>query len=195
MDYPETLILATHNTGKIAEFARYLSPLGMDLKTAKDYGLKDPVEDAGTFVGNARIKARYIFEQTGEAALADDSGICVNALNGAPGVDSAFYGGEDRNFNVAMTRVLNEIKNSSDRSAYFVSVLVFIDKNGNELISEGRVNGEIVTEIRGAQGFGYDPIFKPDGQDKTFGEMTADEKKLFSHRAIALQNLLDQLRK
>ena len=191
---PTTLILATHNTGKIAEFSRYLSPLGMTLKTAKDYGLSDPVEDAGTFVGNALIKARFIHAQTGQAALADDSGLCVNGLNGEPGVESAYYGGDDRNFDAAMARVNHELGDNSDRTAYFVSVLVFIDDHGREIIAEGRVNGIIAPTPRGENGFGYDPIFIPDGQDKTFGEMTADEKKQFSHRANALSNLLDQLK-
>jgi XTP/dITP diphosphohydrolase len=191
---PKTLILATHNVGKIAEFSRYLSPLGMELKTAKDFGLSDPIEDAGTFVGNALIKARFIYAQTGQAALADDSGLCVNGLNGEPGVESAYYGGDDRNFDAAMARVNHELGDKPDRSAYFVSVLVFIDDHGREIIAEGRVNGVIAQSPRGVNGFGYDPIFIPDGQNKTFGEMTADQKKQFSHRANALHNLLDQLK-
>ena len=191
---PSTLILATHNTGKIAEFSRYLSPLGITLKTAKDYGLSDPVEDAGTFVGNALIKARYIFKQTGEAALADDSGLCVNALNGEPGVESAYYGGDDRNFDKAMARVHRELGETADRSAYFISVLAFINHQGDEIIAEGRVNGSIIWPPRGENGFGYDPCFVPDGQTKTFGEMTSDEKKQYSHRATALEQLLQLLK-
>ncbi len=166
----------------------------MVLKTAKEYGLSDPVEDAGTFVGNALIKARYIFEQTGKAALADDSGLCVNSLHGEPGVESAYYGGEDRSFDKAMLRVHTELGEASDRSAYFVSVLVLIDDQGQEVIAEGRVNGTIIWPPRGENGFGYDPIFVPEGQNKTFGEMTVDEKKQYSHRANALHNLLQQLK-
>lgn len=189
-----SLILATHNTGKIAEFKRYLEPLGLQLTTAKEHGVQEPVEDADSFVGNALIKARAIFQQTKCAALADDSGLCVNALDGAPGVYSAFYGGEDRDFQKAMRRVLDELKDADDRSAYFISVLVYIDKSGREHIAEGRINGVITKDIQGAEGFGYDPIFIPEGADKSFGEMTKDEKKLYSHRARALQKLLEILK-
>lgn len=193
MMFPKSLILATHNTGKIAEFKRYFEGFGTEIITAKELNLSEPDEIAGTFIGNARIKAEYIFETTKQAALADDSGLCIHYLNDAPGVDSAYYGG-DHNFDKAMDRVLDELQNVTNRSAYFISVLVMILNDGTEIIAEGRVNGMITTEKRGANGFGYDPIFIPDGQDKTFAEMTADEKKLFSHRARAFDQLIHSLK-
>jgi XTP/dITP diphosphohydrolase len=191
--FPKQLILATHNPGKIAEFKRHFECFGTEIITAKELNLSEPDEIAGTFIGNARIKAEYIFETTKQAALADDSGLCIHYLNDAPGVDSAYYGG-DHNFDKAMDRVLDELQNVTNRSAYFISVLVMILNDGTEIIAEGRVNGTITTEKRGANGFGYDPIFIPDGQDKTFAEMTADEKKLFSHRARAFDQLIHSLK-
>jgi XTP/dITP diphosphohydrolase len=191
--FPKSLILATHNTGKIAEFKGYFEGFGTEIITAKELNLSEPDEIAGTFIGNARIKAEYIFETTNNAALADDSGLCINHLNGAPGVDSAYYGG-DHNFDVAMDRVLSELDSVTDRSAYFISVLVMILNDGTEIIAEGRVNGMITTEKRGVNGFGYDPIFIPEGALKTFAEMTADEKKLYSHRARAFDQLIISLK-
>lgn len=181
----KTLVLATHNKGKVAEMSDMLAPYSVGVRSAADYNLVSPEETEDNFIGNALIKARYVCQATGEAALADDSGLCVSALSGQPGVYSADWAGPDKDFGMAMERVHREMGDASDKGAYFVSVFALVLPTGEEHIFEGRCEGEIVWPPRGEGGFGYDPMFVPNGEVRSFGEMTLQEKKNYSHRAKA----------
>ncbi|MDY0028695.1 MAG: RdgB/HAM1 family non-canonical purine NTP pyrophosphatase [Pseudobdellovibrionaceae bacterium] len=181
----EKLVLATHNAGKVAEMSDLLAPYGIEVLSAKDFGLESPDETEGTFQGNAFIKARYVADKTGLPALADDSGLCVAALGGEPGVYSADWAGPEKDFGKAMVLVNDKIAQSPDRSAYFVSVFAFVTPGGQEMVFEGRCNGSLIWPPRGSGGFGYDPMFVPNGEGRSFGEMDISEKKKFSHRAKA----------
>ncbi len=181
----EKLVLATHNAGKVAEMSDLLAPYGVEVLSAKDFGLTSPEETESTFERNAFIKARYVAKETGLAALADDSGLCVDVLNGEPGVYSADWAGPEKDFGKAMVLVNDKMAQSPNRSAYFVSVFAFVTPDGQEMIFEGRCDGSLIWPPRGNGGFGYDPMFVPDGEGRSFGEMDMSEKKKFSHRAKA----------
>lgn len=187
------LVLATHNKGKVAELSALLKPYGVEVVSAGELGLPEPAETENTFVGNALIKARAASNSSGLPCLADDSGLCVNTLNGDPGVYSADWAGYPRDFNVAMTKVHDALGDATDRSAYFISVFAFVLPDGTEQIFEGRCLGQIVWPPRGNGGHGYDPIFMADGETRTFAEMTLDEKAKYSHRAKAFEQLLKSI--
>lgn len=189
------LLVATHNAGKLAEMRALLAPYGVEVIGAADAGLAEPVETENTFVGNARIKARAAVEATGLPALSDDSGICVDALGGAPGVYTADWAetGNGRDFMKAMTRTWTELEALGapmPRNAQFRCTLVLIWPDGHDEVFEGVLPGQVVWPPRGAEGHGYDPIFMPDGYDVTLGEMSADLKNSLSHRARAVQQMI-----
>ncbi len=184
-----TLLLATHNKGKAREFADLLHGLVDDVKSAADFDLPEPEETETTFTGNALLKARAGCRATGLPTLADDSGFAVRGLNGDPGVYSARWAGPDKDFSMAMKKVNDLLGDMPDRHAAFVCVLALVYPDGREKTFEGRCEGEMVWPPRGAGGFGYDPVFRPEGFDKTFGEMSAGEKHAISHRAIAVAKL------
>jgi XTP/dITP diphosphohydrolase len=190
----KTLVLATHNDGKKKEFDALLKGLVGEVKTAGDFRLIEPAETGTTFLENAIIKAEASMRATGLPALSDDSGICVNALDGAPGVYSADWAGSPRDFTAAMNLVQEKVGDNPDRSAYFVSVLVLAYPDGRIEHFEGRCEGSLVWPPRGLGGFGYDPMFLPDGFDQTFGEMDADAKHAISHRARAVEKLVQYLK-
>jgi XTP/dITP diphosphohydrolase len=194
------LVIATHNAGKLREIRQLLAPYGVEAVAAGDLGLPEPEETGATFVENARLKARAAALATAGPALADDSGLCVAALHSAPSVFSARWAGPERNFTQAMERIEAALRERhrfgpAQRRASFVSVLTVAWPDGRVLDFEGRVDGVIVWPPRGTKGFGYDPIFLPDGSDRTFGEMTSEEKHDvpsddspgLSHRARAFQ--------
>jgi XTP/dITP diphosphohydrolase len=183
------LVVATHNMGKLREMEALIAPLGFALVSAAVLGLGEPDETAPDFAGNARIKALAAARASGEAALADDSGFCVAALGGAPGVVSARWAGPDRNFAPAMERVHREMARAADRRAWFIAVLCLAWPDGETASFMGRVDGTTVWPPRGDRGFGYDPIFVPAGASRSFGEMTAEEKHALSHRARAFAQL------
>lgn len=187
------LLIATHNPGKLKEFRELLQPRGITVRGAADYDLPEPEETGTTFTENALLKARAAAQGTGLAALADDSGLCVRALDGAPGVYSARWAGPGKDFSVAMARVQREIGDKVDRSAYFTAVLALVKPDGTEQLFEGRCDGTIIWPPRGEGGFGYDPMFQPDGYTHTFSEMDKEEKHAISHRSRALQKFLDSL--
>ena len=184
------LILASHNPGKLAELADLLRPHDVAVVSAGALGLPEPPEDAPDFVGNARIKALAAARASGLPALADDSGFCVAALNGAPGVYSARWGGAAKDFAAAMTRVHREMGDAADRRAWFVAALCLAWPDGHTETFVGRVDGTATWPPRGDKGFGYDPMFVPCGSGKTFGEIDAAEKHTVSHRARAFAQLL-----
>ena len=187
------VIAATHNPGKLEEFRRILEPLGFQVVSEKEIGLSLEVEETGTtFAQNARLKAMAVYEATGLAALADDSGLCVEALGLRPGVYSARYGGEDADYEKKMALLLGELKGKENRAAYFESAVCLVRSPGDVLECSGRVYGVIADAPRGTSGFGYDPLFQVG--DRTIGEMTAGEKDAISHRARALRALEERLR-
>lgn len=188
----DSLVIASHNPGKVTEIADLLRPLGIAVVSADDLGLPEPVEDGATFSENAVIKANATAMAAGRVALADDSGLAVSALGGAPGIYSARWAetADGRDFAAAMTHVQTELGDSTDRSAGFICVLALAWPDGHVETFEGRISGEIVWPPRGARGFGYDPIFRPTGDDLTFGEIDPEEKHAISHRAIAFRKML-----
>lgn len=185
------IVLATHNPGKVVEIKALLEPFGTDVVAAGDLGLPEPIEDAPDFIGNAKIKALASATASGMPALADDSGLCVNALGGEPGIYSARWAGPNKDFNIAMTRVADEMGDHDDRSAYFVCALCLAWPDGHTEAFQGEVHGNLVWPARGDRGFGYDPMFIPTGFDITFGEMDPDKKHGMSHRHHAFVQLVD----
>ena len=193
------VVAATHNKGKLAELKDLLEPKGIELVSAGALGLPEPEETGDTFVANALIKARAAAETAQLPALSDDSGLCVAGLDGAPGIYSARWA-PDGNFAAAMARIEAELKARGAVGpwrGWFVSALAIAWPDGHVETFEGRVDGDLVFPPRGTRGFGYDPIFLPDGHDRTFGEMTSEEKHgipadgslALSHRARAFQKL------
>lgn len=184
------LVLATHNPGKVPEIAALLGE-GYELVTAGQLNLPEPEETETTFVGNALLKARHAAEASGEVAIADDSGMSVAALDGAPGVFSARWAGPGKDFGLAMRKVEERLEEvgSTDRAAWFTSALAVAWPGGPAVVVEGRVDGELVFPPRGDRGFGYDPIFRPQDGDQTFGEMDPAAKDAISHRARAFETL------
>ncbi|WP_299890605.1 RdgB/HAM1 family non-canonical purine NTP pyrophosphatase [uncultured Ruegeria sp.] len=188
----DRLLVATHNNGKLEEVAHLLEPFGVSVVGAGDMNLPEPEETEDTFVGNARIKAHAAAKATGLPALSDDSGITIDALNGAPGVYTADWAetGNGRDFLMAMTRAHNELeaRNAAHpRTAQFRSTLVLAWPDGHDEVFEGIAPGHLVWPIRGKDGFGYDPMFVPDGHDITFAEMDRWEKNKISHRGRAME--------
>ncbi len=185
------LVLASHNPGKLKEIAALLAPHRVDVVSAGALGLPEPDETEPDFAGNARLKAVTAATASGLPALADDSGFCVAALDGAPGVVSARWAGPDKDFGAAMRRVHDELGTAADQRAWFVSVLALAWPDGHFELFEGRIDGHIVWPPRGLHGFGYDPMFAPEGGAETYGEMDAATKQATSHRARAFAKLLD----
>jgi XTP/dITP diphosphohydrolase len=183
------LVIATHNPGKLAEIADLLRPHGVDAVSAEALGLPQPEETAPDFAGNARLKALAAARASGLPALADDSGFCVQALQGRPGIYSARWAGPAKDFAAAMARVQAELGDSADRRAWFVAALCVAWPDGEAELFLGRVDGTAVWPPRGTRGFGYDPMFVPDGASQTFGEMAPEAKHAISHRARAFAAL------
>ena len=183
---PGRLVLATHNAGKLREIAALLP--GYDVVSAGSLDLAEPVEDAPDFVGNARIKALHAATAARMPALADDSGFCVAALRGAPGVHSARWAGDARDFGAAMARVWQEAE-GGDMRAWFVCALCLAWPDGHADSFVGRAAGTLAWPPRGARGFGYDPVFVPAGGRLTYGEMEPDAKHAMSHRARAMEQM------
>jgi XTP/dITP diphosphohydrolase len=184
------LVLATHNKGKLAEIDAMLRPFAVTVVSAGALGLPEPIEDAPDFAGNARLKALAAARASGRPALSDDSGFCVAALGGAPGVFSARWAGASRDFAAAMARVHAELAGAEDRRAWFVCVLCLAWPDEHVELFEGRVDGTTIWPPRGTHGFGYDPIFIPEDATLTFGEMTPEEKHASNHRARAFARLI-----
>ncbi len=184
------LVIASHNAGKLSEIAELVAPFGVDAVAAGSLGLPAPEETGTTFKANAELKALAAAEGAGLPALADDSGLVVLALSDAPGLHSARWAGPERDFARAMARVEEELDDSEDRSAYFLCALALAWPDGHRESFEGRVDGALVWPPRGDRGFGYDPIFLPEGETLTFGEMEPARKHAMSHRARAFARLV-----
>ena len=184
------LVLASHNRGKLAEIAELLGPHGIEAISAGELGLGEPDETEPDFAGNARLKARAAATASGLPALADDSGFCLAALEGAPGVLSARWAGPEKNFSAAMAHVNAALGATADRRAWFVAALALAWPDGATATYIGRVDGEAVWPPRGGRGFGYDPMFQPARETQTFGEMEPARKHAISHRARAFAQLV-----
>ena len=187
------LVFATNNLNKLAEVQKML-PTTIELLSLKDINCFDDIEEtATTLEGNAQIKANHISEKYGYNCFADDTGLEVSALNGAPGVYSARYAGEPTNAENNMQKLLNELHNQTNRDAQF-RTSICLNLNGEQFLFDGVCKGQILSEKQGEQGFGYDPIFQPESYKKSFAEMTAEEKNKISHRGLAIQQLVSFLK-
>jgi XTP/dITP diphosphohydrolase len=182
------LVLATHNPGKVVELAELLNPHGLDVVSAGELGLPEPDETETSFIGNARLKALSAATLSGLPAIADDSGLCVDGLGGAPGIYSARWAGPGKDFSVAMARVNDEL-GTNPRTAHFICALCVAWPDGHTEVVEGRVDGTLVWPPRGGNGFGYDPMFLMDGKAQTYGEMPRAKREEDNHRARAFQQL------
>lgn len=181
----DTLVLATHNRGKIAEFAALLAGYGIRVVSAGELSLPEPEETADSFTGNAAIKAVAAAKAANLPALADDSGFCVAALDGAPGIFSARWAGPQKDYPDAMRRIHDRIGDNPDRSAWFISVLCLAWPDGRTETFEGRIDGHVIWPPHGENGHGYDPVFAPGNGTRSFADMTDAEKNAISHRALA----------
>ena len=189
LDRGERLVIASHNPGKLDEIAALLGPFGIETIGAGALGLPEPEETGASFEENAALKARSAAEAAGLLALADDSGLVVPALGGAPGIYSARWAGPDKDFRAAMERVHRELGEKS-RRAHFVAVLALAWPDGAIALFRAEVHGRLTWPPRGERGFGYDPIFVPDGYEMTFGELDAAKRRI-SHRARAFEKLVE----
>jgi XTP/dITP diphosphohydrolase len=183
------LVVASHNPGKVREIGDLLRPCGFETLSVSDLGLPEQEETGATFLANAELKARAAALASSLPALADDSGLVVPALGGAPGIYSARWAGPGKDFRMAMERVQRELGGSADRRAYFICALALAWPDGHVESFEGRVDGTLVWPPRGTRGFGYDPMFLPEGGDLTLGEMEPQAKHKISHRARAFAQL------
>jgi XTP/dITP diphosphohydrolase len=188
----DSVVIASHNEGKVRELAELLAPFGIDCVSAKSLDIPEPEETEATFSDNAKLKAAAAARASAMTAIADDSGLEVAALDGAPGIQSARWGGEARDFGLAMQRVHQELKAKgvTEPRANFICALALATPDGAAQSFEGKVFGTLVWPPRGARGFGYDPIFLPDGHKETFGEMERGLKNRLSHRMRAFEQLI-----
>ncbi|SNS94459.1 XTP/dITP diphosphohydrolase [Ekhidna lutea] len=187
------ICFASHNENKVKELNEIM-PDGFKIIGLDEMGIKEEIAETGdTLEENSRIKARYIFDQYKTPVVSDDSGLLVNALNGEPGVYSARYAGQKKDADDNMDLLLKKLSGESDRSAAFQTIVTYIDDTGNEHQFKGEIKGSILTQKRGANGFGYDPIFQPDGFEESFAELSSEVKNRISHRAKAVQKLLEHL--
>ena len=186
------IVIASHNEGKVRELGELFEPFGIACVSAGSLGLPEPEETGDTFAENAKIKAEAAAAASGMLAIADDSGLEVAALGGAPGIHAARWGGPNRDFRLAMERVSRELEASGtpDRRANFTCALALAQPPGETLVFTGKVHGNLVWPPRGTKGFGYDPIFVPDGHSESFGEMDPTKKNAMSHRMQAFEKLM-----
>ena len=190
----DSLLIATNNAHKVEEFKKICDTLGVGLVTPKQLGVVcDPDEDGDTFKENAMIKARAFYNMTGLSTVADDSGLCVNALGGAPGIYSARYGNKDTD-GERLLYLLDNMKDKDDRTAYFVSAIACVLNDSDSFAVEGRCEGSITAAPDGECGFGYDPVFLPNGKNETFAKMSGEQKNKISHRAVALEKFASVLK-
>lgn len=188
------ILFATHNQNKVNELSKKV-PSNIELISLQDINFNEEIEETGTTIeANALLKAQFIFEKFKKPCIADDTGLEVEALNSEPGVYSARYAGEEKSDSANMQKLLHNLSNKTNRNARFKSVIAYCDGNST-FVFEGMISGKIGFEQIGTNGFGYDPIFIPDGFDKTFAQMSMDEKNQISHRAIAVTKFLDFIAK
>ena len=184
------LLIASHNPGKVSEIADLLRSFRINVISAGDLGLDEPVEDGDSFIANAKIKARAAAAASGLPSLADDSGLCVHALGDEPGIYSARWAGPGKDFALAMAAINEKLADNRDRTAHFIAALALCWPDGHMEVFEGRVDGALIWPPCGDRGFGYDPMFRPDGYEMTFGHFDPAKKHAISHRADAFRQLV-----
>lgn len=189
----DKLVIATSNQHKLKEIENIFKGTVIKEILPMPSDIGEIIENGTTFIENSLIKAKAVYNYTKLPSLADDSGICINALNGEPGIYSARYGGENLGYKEKMQLILDKLKNKDDRSAYFITSAVCVLDDNYYIALEGRVNGKIIESPRGFDGFGYDPIFQPDGYNVTYAEMSLEEKNSMSHRALAMNKMKEIL--
>lgn len=189
----DKLVIATSNQHKLKEIENIFKGTVIKEILPMPSDIGEIIENGTTFIENSLIKAKAVYNYTKLPSLADDSGICVNALNGEPGIYSARYGGENLGYKEKMQLILDKLKDKYDRSAYFITSAVCVLDDNYYIALEGRVNGKIIESPRGFDGFGYDPIFQPDGYNVTYAEMSLEEKNSMSHRALAMNKMKEIL--
>lgn len=192
MDKINKLVIASHNKGKVKEIEGLLAPFKCDIYLAGDLGVLEPEETENTFEGNARLKAVHCFEKTKLPSLADDSGLVVPALRGQPGIYSARWAGPTKDFSLAFSRLEKELEGHADYSAYFVCVMALAFSKEDVLLFKGEAHGMLTFPKRGTRGFGYDPIFIPQGYNLTYGEMDPSFKESINHRTKAFKKLTER---
>jgi len=190
---PKNIIIASHNLGKVKEINILLNDIGIKALPISSFSNKEPIENGNNFKENALIKARSAKKLSKMASLADDSGLCIDALNGDPGIYSARWAGEDKNFKYAMAIIEEKLVNFDNKKAHFICALALITDENKEYLYEGRVDGTLTFPPRGQKGFGYDPIFIPNNKKLTFGEMDPKQKDLISHRAHAFNQFKEHI--
>ena len=190
---PRKIIVASHNPGKVKEINILLNDIGIDALPVSKFSQEEPIEDGKTFAENALIKARSAKKLSQQTSLADDSGLCVDALNGDPGIYSARWAGENKDFNIAMSTIEKKTSALKNKNAYFICVLALVTENDEEYVFEGKIHGKLTFPPRGKKGFGYDPIFIPKNKLLTFGEMEPEHKDLISHRAQAFRKFKENI--
>lgn len=189
----DKLVIATSNQHKLKEIENIFKGTVIKEILPMPSDIGEIIENGTTFIENSLIKAKAVYNYTKLPSLADDSGICINALNGEPGIYSARYGGENLGYKEKMQLILDKLKNKDDRSAYFITSAVCVLDDNYYIALEGRVNGKIIESPRGFDGFGYDPIFQPDRYNVTYAEMSLEEKNSMSHRALAMNKMKEIL--
>ena len=190
---PKTIVIASHNHGKVKEINILLNDINVTTIPISVFSKKEPIEDGNSFAQNALIKARNAKNLSKQTSLADDSGLCIDSLNGEPGIYSARWAGESKNFNLAMSIIEKKLINIENKNAYFFCALALVTENNEEYIFEGKINGKLTFPPRGNKGFGYDPVFIPENKTLTFGEMPPQEKELISHRAHAFNQFKESI--
>lgn len=189
----QTIVLASHNQGKLKEFQALFAPYDITVISASELGLPEPEETGTSFEENAALKAEAAATASGKIALADDSGLCVSALDGDPGIYSARWAGPEKDFKKAMDLINQKLGSTGDRSASFVAVLALATPDGHVAFFEGTIDGVLALVPSGTNGFGYDPLFMPEGEERTFGDMSQEEKMQYNHRRKAFDLLAETL--
>ena len=193
IELPKEIIIASHNPGKVKEINILLNDIGIKAFPISLFSDIEPIENGNSFAENALIKARNARQLSNKTSLADDSGLCVDALDGAPGIYSARWAGVEKDFDLAMSLIEEKLQGIDNKKAYFICALAIVNEKNEEYVFEGKINGTLTFPKKGKRGFGYDPIFIPENHTITFGEMAPNEKDLISHRGVAFKKLKESI--
>ena len=193
IELPKEIIIASHNPGKVKEINLLLNDIGIKAFPISLFSDIEPIENGSSFSENALIKARNARQLSNKTSLADDSGLCVDALDGAPGIYSARWAGAEKDFDLAMSLIEEKLQGIDNKKAYFICALAIVNEKNEEYVFEGKINGTLTFPKKGKRGFGYDPIFIPENHTITFGEMAPNKKDLISHRGVAFKKLKESI--
>ena len=193
IELPKEVIIASHNPGKVKEINILLNDIGIKAFPISLFSDIEPIENGSSFSENALIKARNARQLSNKTSLADDSGLCVDALDGAPGIYSARWAGAEKDFDLAMSLIEEKLQGIDNKKAYFICALAIVNEKNEEYVFEGKINGTLTFPKKGKRGFGYDPIFIPENHTITFGEMAPNEKDIISHRGVAFKKLKESI--